>query len=85
MRFYDCDHGVVLIDDVDIKEYDLLSLRNVISMVMQEPIIFNYSILENVLYGRPDATNGEVLDACEKANCMEFINNKDALSFDDSA
>lgn len=87
MRFYDVDSGVVLIDDVDIKEYDLHSLRTAISMVMQEPIIFNYSILENILYGKPTATNTEVMDACKMANCMEFIDNKDAvnLAFDDSA
>ena len=54
-------------------------------MVMQEPIIFNYSILENVLYGKTDATNDEVLEACEKSNCMEFIENKDMIAFDDSA
>jgi ABC-type multidrug transport system fused ATPase/permease subunit len=57
MRFYDVDAGQVLIDGVNIQDYDLHSLRKGISMVMQEPIIFNYSILENVLYGKPDATN----------------------------
>jgi len=57
MRFYDVDSGSVLIDGRDIKEYDLHSLRSAISMVMQEPIIFNYNILENVLYGKPDAKN----------------------------
>jgi subfamily B ATP-binding cassette protein MsbA len=57
MRFYDVDAGEVLIDGTNIKDYDLHSLRSVISMVMQEPIIFNYSILENILYGKPDATN----------------------------
>jgi len=87
MRFYDVDSGVVLIDDVDIREYDLHSLRTAISMVMQEPIIFNYSILENILYGKPDATNTEILESCKMANCMEFIDNKDSvdLAFDDSA
>jgi len=54
-------------------------------MVMQEPIIFNYSILENILYGKSDATNEEVLNACKLANCMEFIDNKESLTFDDSA
>lgn len=61
MRFYDVDSGDVFIDGVNIKDYDLHSLRAVISMVMQEPIIFNYNILENCLYGKPDATNSEVL------------------------
>jgi len=87
MRFYDVDSGEVLVDGVNIKEYDLHSLRTAISMVMQEPIIFNYSILENVLYGKPNATNSEVMSACELSNCMEFVDNKEAidLSYDDSA
>jgi len=89
MRFYDVDTGDVLIDGVNIKDYDLHSLRENISMVMQEPIIFNYSILENILYGKTDATNSEVQKACELANCMEFIDNQagnnEALGFDDSA
>jgi len=85
MRFYDVDHGEVLIDGVNIQDYDLHSLRTAISMVMQEPIIFNYSILENVLYGKTDASNDEVYQACQMANCMEFIDNKDSIKFDDSA
>ena len=90
MRFYDVDSGEVLIDGVNIKDYDLHSLRENISMVMQEPIIFNYNILENILYGKPNASNSEVKRACELANCMEFIenhggDNKEELAFDDSA
>jgi ATP-binding cassette subfamily B (MDR/TAP) protein 1 len=77
MRFYDPEFGEVLLDDVNIRDYNLHDLRKVISLVMQEPIVFNYSILENVLYGKPDATNSEVQDACEKANCMEFITKND--------
>lgn len=53
MRFYDVDDGKILIDGVLIQDYDLHDLRQHISLVMQEPIIFNYSILENVLYGKP--------------------------------
>ena len=64
MRFYDVDEGEVLIDGINIKNYNLHSLRKGISMVMQEPIIFNYSILENILYGKSDAKNSEVLAAC---------------------
>jgi len=75
MRFYDVDSGEVLIDGTNIKDYDLHSLRDAISMVMQEPIIFNYSILENFLYGKPNATNTEVLEAAQLSNCMEFIEN----------
>jgi ABC-type multidrug transport system fused ATPase/permease subunit len=65
MRFYDPDHGTILFDGVDIKEINLHDLRMAISLVMQEPIIFNYTILENILYGKLDATNSEVLQAAE--------------------
>ena len=73
MRFYDVDFGEILLDGKNIKEYDLHKLRTAISLVMQEPIIFNYSILENVLYGKIDATNRDIQDAVEVANCNEFI------------
>lgn len=77
MRFYDPEFGEVLLDDVNIKEYNLHSLRTAISLVMQEPIVFNYSILENILYGKLEASNTEVAEAAEKANCMEFITKGD--------
>ena len=85
MRFYDVDAGAVLVDGVNIKDYDLRSLRDNISLVMQEPIIFNYSILENVLYGKPNASNSEVYHACEISNCNEFIDGKGVSTVDDSA
>jgi len=44
---------------------------------MQEPIIFNYNILENILYGKLDAKNSEVHDSCEVANALDFIKDKD--------
>jgi len=52
---------------------------------MQEPMIFNYSILENVLYGKLNATNAEVHHACELSNCNEFVENKEVAEVDDSA
>ena len=89
MRFYDPDHGTILLDDVDIKTINLHSLRKAISLVMQEPIIFNYSILENILYGKSDATNDEVYEATTIANANEFIEKGDISSdqkeADDSA
>ena len=63
MRFYDVDFGEILLDDVNIKDYNLHELRKAVSLVMQEPIIFNYSIIENILYGKLDASNKEVLEA----------------------
>ena len=73
MRFYDVDFGEILLDGINIKNYNLHELRKAVSLVMQEPIIFNYSILENVLYGKVKATNSEVLEATKIANCTEFI------------
>lgn len=60
MRFYDVDAGEILLDGINIKDYNLHDLRVAISLVMQEPIIFNYSIIENILYGRRNATNSEI-------------------------
>ena len=82
MRFYDPDHGTILFDGVDIKEINLHDLRMAISLVMQEPIIFNYTILENILYGKLDATNSEVLQAADQSNCTEFIENKNDKKLD---
>jgi ATP-binding cassette subfamily B (MDR/TAP) protein 1 len=73
MRFYDVDHGEILLDGTNIKNYNLHDLRKAISLVMQEPIIFNYSIIENVLYGKSNASDSEVYEACELANALEFI------------
>lgn len=79
MRFYDVDQGAILLDNVNIKDYNLHDLRSAISLVMQEPIIFNYNILENILYGKLDATNTEVLEACEISNAREFIEKENSL------
>ena len=85
MRFYDVDFGEVLLDDVNIKEYNLHDLRKGISLVMQEPIIFNYSILENILYGKLDAKNSEILDSTNLANATEFVEGNNGFQLDDSA
>lgn len=86
MRFYDVDFGEILLDGVNIKDYNLHDLRKAISLVMQEPIIFNYSILENVLYGKLDADNKEIYDAAVVSNAIEFIEGGGKLfSFDESA
>ena len=57
MRFYDPEYGTVLIDGVDVKTLSVKDLRCRLGLVMQEPSLFNYSLLENILYGRLDATN----------------------------
>lgn len=73
MRFYDPDFGEILLDDVNIREYNLHDLRKAISLVMQEPSIFNYSIKDNILYGKLDAKNSEIINVATIANCTEFI------------
>ena len=84
MRFYDPDHGEILLDDVNIKDINLHDLRKVISLVMQEPIIFNYSVLENILYGKSNALNSEVEHAATISNCVEFLDKQTKID-DDSA
>lgn len=85
MRFYDVDHGEILLDGVNIKDINLHDLRLAISLVMQEPIIFNYTILENILYGKVNARNSEVLGACQISNALEFIEQNQFLDIDDQA
>lgn len=77
MRFYDVDFGEILIDGVNIQDYNLHDLRNSMSMVMQEPILFNCSITENILYGKPDASNTQIVNAAKVANALEFLENFD--------
>jgi len=77
MRFYDVDSGEILLDGENIKNINLHCLRKAISLVMQEPIIFNYSILENILYGKSNATNSEILANAKSANALEFIEKND--------
>jgi ATP-binding cassette, subfamily B (MDR/TAP), member 1 len=72
-RFYDVDKGSILIDDVDIKNYDLITLRSYVSMVMQEPVLFNRTNSENVRYGKLDATREEIEIAAKKANISDLI------------
>ena len=72
-RLYDPNEGQILIDGHDIRDYSLESLRAQMSMVLQESILFTGSILENIGYGRPDATGVEIIEAAKDANAHEFI------------
>jgi ATP-binding cassette, subfamily B, bacterial len=72
-RLYDPNSGQVLIDGHDIREFTLESLRAQMSMVLQESILFTGSIVENIAYGRPDATGPEIIEASKNANADEFI------------
>lgn len=71
--FYEVSSGRILIDGIDIRTIPLTELRQLISVVSQEPFLFNGTVRENILYGKVEATEAELLDAAEAANCMEFI------------
>jgi ATP-binding cassette subfamily B protein len=71
--FYEITSGRILIDGIDIKEVGLESLRAQISVVSQEPFLFNGTVRENILYGRLDASESELIAAARAANCHEFI------------
>lgn len=72
-RFYDPQEGTVLIDGTDIKDVTLTSLRDNISMVLQDTFLFNGSVYENIVYGWKDATLADVVRAAKAANAHEFI------------
>lgn len=72
-RFYDVNKGEILIDDVNIKDYDLYNLRRAIGTVQQDVFIFYGTIKENILYGKPNATDTEVVEAAKKAQIHDFI------------
>lgn len=84
MRFYNPNFGKILLDDVDITEYNLHDLRKAVSLVMQEPSIFNYSIKDNILYGKLNAKNSEIYNVAEIANCNEFIEKGELEAVDDT-
>ena len=72
-RFYDRDSGEITIDGRDIQEYTLRTLRDQMSMVLQETYLFRGTIIDNVRYGKPDATPEEIEEAAQLANAHEFI------------
>ena len=76
-RFHDVTGGALLIDGVNIREYSLHSVRNQLSIVTQEPILFNDSIINNIRLGKPDASDEEVIAAAKVANAHEFILKKE--------
>ena len=72
-RFYDVDSGSILIDDTDIRDFKLSSLRKQIGIVMQDVFIFTGTIRDNIAYGRPDASIDEVTSAAKLARIHDFI------------
>jgi ATP-binding cassette subfamily B protein len=73
LRLYEVDAGKIFIDGQLIHRVTQESLRNAIAVVPQEPVLFHRSLMENIRYGRRDATDEEVIAAAEQANCHEFI------------
>jgi ATP-binding cassette subfamily B protein len=72
-RFYDVSEGAVLVDGVDVRQVDLVSLRRQIGIVLQTSLLFSESIRENISYGRPDASYEDVIAAAKAAQAHEFI------------
>ncbi|MBQ3507951.1 MAG: ABC transporter ATP-binding protein [Clostridia bacterium] len=72
-RFYDIDEGTITVDGVDIRAYKRDELRGNIAMVLQDTHLFTGTIMENIRYGRPDATDEEVIEAAKTASAHSFI------------
>ncbi|MFI5141215.1 MAG: ABC transporter ATP-binding protein [Bacteroidia bacterium] len=72
-RFYDSDEGEILFDDVNIKNATLKSVRNLLGMVSQEPILFNDSVFNNIAFGLENITEQQVMEAARIANAHDFI------------
>jgi ABC-type multidrug transport system fused ATPase/permease subunit len=72
-RFYDPSQGQVMLDGHDLRTITLESLREQVSLVLQEPMLFSGSIADNIRYGRLDAGMGEIMDAARAANAHDFI------------
>ena len=77
-RYYDADKGEVLIDGINIKDYNLYQLRKKIGLVSQEPVLFKRSVYENILYGKLTANRDEVFTAAKRAVIEKFFN-KDSM------
>ena len=72
-RFYDVNEGTIQIDEIDIKQLNLQSLRGLIGLVTQDSILFNDSIRANIALGKEDATDEEIVEALKIANAYEFV------------
>jgi ATP-binding cassette subfamily B multidrug efflux pump len=73
MRFYDVDAGAILVDGHDIRDFSRAELRHWFGMVLQDTWLYNDTIMENIRYGRPEATDGEVVAAAQAAHVDHFV------------
>ncbi|KGR79373.1 ABC transporter ATP-binding protein [Ureibacillus manganicus] len=72
-RFYDVESGEILFDGKDVRDLKRETLRSQMAFVLQDPFLFEASVYENIRYGKLDATDEEIVEACKKANAHEFI------------
>ena len=72
-RLYDVTGGAVLVGGHDVRSYDVAALRRAVGMALQRPVLFSGTVRENLLWGRPDATDDELLEACRVAAADEFL------------
>ena len=72
-RFYEVTHGSILVDNIDIRDVKLRSLRKNIGIVQQDVYLFAGSVKDNIRYGKPDATDEEIIEAAKRANAHDFI------------
>ncbi|MBC2284353.1 ABC transporter ATP-binding protein [Listeria booriae] len=72
-RFYNVDNGAILFDDIDIRDIKLASLRQQVGIVLQDSVLFSGTIRDNIVFGKPEATDAEVTDAAKQANIHDFI------------
>ena len=77
-RIFDVDRGAVTIDEIDVRDWNLESLRSQISFIEQDPFLFSRTLRENIAFGKPDATEDEIIAAAQAAQAHDFI-----LSFKD--
>ena len=73
-RLYDVTNGIIKVGNIDVRDYDLTSLRNQVAMVLQKNILFSGTIKENLRWGNENATDEELIEACKQAQADEFIN-----------
>ncbi|MDF5737323.1 MULTISPECIES: ATP-binding cassette domain-containing protein [unclassified Nostoc] len=72
-RFYDPTSGSITLDGIDLRDFDLKSVRKAMGIVSQDTFLFNDSVRNNIAYGRPEASDDEILTAAKRANAYEFI------------
>jgi ABC-type multidrug transport system fused ATPase/permease subunit len=73
LRFYDPDRGAVRLDGTDLRELALTDVRNNVAVVLQETLVLHGTVRENIAYGRPDATDAEIVEAARAADADEFV------------